>query len=134
MLVPWKALNGTHRRTAQCTRGAEQNRWRLAAEEEREVTVRAFRAYGIPLEMVTSFKYLGRVISAADDDWTAVAKNLARARKVLSRMSRILTREGAAPRVSGLFFKAVVQAVLLSGSETWVLTACMGKDLGGFRT
>ena len=37
------------------------------AEEEREVTARAFSAYGSPLEMVTSFKYLGRVISATDD-------------------------------------------------------------------
>ena len=26
MLVPWKALNGTHRRTAQCNRGAERKR------------------------------------------------------------------------------------------------------------
>ena len=51
--------------------------------------------------MVTSFKYLGRVISAADDNWPAVLKNLARARKVWSRMSRILSREGAALRVSG---------------------------------
>ena len=31
-----------------------------------------FSSYGRPLEMVTSFKYLGRVISEADDDWTAV--------------------------------------------------------------
>ena len=56
MLVPWKDLNGMHRRTAQCNRGSEQKRRRLAAEEEREVTARAFSAYGRPLEMVTSFK------------------------------------------------------------------------------
>ena len=35
MLVPWKALNGTHRRTAQCNRGAERKRRQLATEEER---------------------------------------------------------------------------------------------------
>ena len=35
MLVPWKALNGTHRRTAQCNRGAERKRRKLATEEER---------------------------------------------------------------------------------------------------
>ena len=56
ILVRWKALNVTHRRTAKFTRGAEGKRWRLAAEEEMEVTARAFRAYGRPLEMVTSFK------------------------------------------------------------------------------
>ena len=108
MLVPWKVPNGPHRRTSQCTRGAERKRQQLVAEEEREVTARDFSAYGCPLEMVNSFKYLGRVISAADDDWTAVVKNLYRGRMVWSRMSSILSREGAAPRVSGFFFKAVV--------------------------
>ena len=38
-----------------------------------------------------------------------------------------------APRVSGLFFKAVVQAVLLLGSETWLVTLRMGKALRGFQ-
>ena len=32
-----------------------------------------------------------------------------------------------------LIFKAVVQAVLLSRSETWVVTPHMGKALGGFQ-
>ena len=62
MLAPWKSLNGTHRRTANCNRGTERKRQILAAEEEREVTTRDFSAYGILLEMVTSFRYLGRVI------------------------------------------------------------------------
>ena len=48
-------------------------------------------------------------------------------------MPRILRREGAAPRVSGFFFKALVQAVLLSGLETWVVTPRMGKAPGGFQ-
>ena len=37
--------------------------------------------------------------------------------------------EGASPRVSGMFFKAVVQAVLLFGSEKWVMTPHMGQAL-----
>ena len=61
--------------------------------------------------MVTSFKYLGRVISVADEDWLAVVKNLYRAMVVCRRMPRVLRREGAAPQVSGLIFKVVVQAV-----------------------
>ena len=68
MLVTWNTLNGMHMRTAQCNRGVERNIWRLAAEEEREVNARAFIAYGRPLEMVTSFKYLGQAISAMDND------------------------------------------------------------------
>ena len=78
MLVPWWALNGTHRHTAQYKKGVEQNIWCLSVEEEKEVTSRSFRAYRHPLDMVTSFKYLDQVISAADDDWMAVLRNLAK--------------------------------------------------------
>ena len=84
--------------------------------------------------MVTSFKYLGWVISETDNDWTAVVRKLAQAKTVWSRMSRILSSEGATPWVFGLFFKAVIQAVLLFGAETWVVTPRMGKSLGAFQT
>ena len=83
--------------------------------------------------MVTFFKYLGRLISATDDNWTAVMRNFAREKKVWSRMLHILSREGATLRASRFFFKAVIQVVLLFGAETWVVTACMGKALGGFQ-
>ena len=48
-------------------------------------------------------------------------------------MKRILSGEGAEPQVSGFFFKAVVQAVLLFVSETWVATPPHGKRHGGFQ-
>ena len=134
MLVPWKALSGTHRHTSQCNWGAEQKRRKLAADEEREVTASDFSAYGRPLEMVTYFRYLRRVILAADDDWPAVVMSLYWEREVWRRMTSILIQEGAAPRVSGLFFKAVVQAVLIFGSENWLVTPLMGKYQGGVQT
>ena len=70
---------------------------------------------------------------AADNDWPALVRNFSRARAVWKRMTKILIREGAEPRVSGFFFKAVVQAVLLFRAETWVVTSCMGRVLGGFQ-
>ena len=39
----------------------------------------AFKAYGKQLEAVPSFKYLGRIMTAGDDDWPAVAGELGRA-------------------------------------------------------
>ena len=57
---------------------------------------------------MTSFKYLGRVILATDDDWPAVVRKLARGKKVWSSMPRILSREVAMSRVSGLFFKVMI--------------------------
>ena len=49
ILVPWRSLNGQHQRTVQCKNGADQRRWRLAAEEERAVTSWLFSTYGLPL-------------------------------------------------------------------------------------
>ena len=48
-------------------------------------------------------------------------------------MSRILSQEGANPEVSQHFFKAVVQAVLMFGAETWFLTPRMERDLSIFQ-
>ena len=98
----------------------------------RDSTERAFEAYGKPLETVSTFKYLGRVMMAGNDDWPAVAGNLVKSRKSWGRLSHILSREGADKRVSGNFFKAVVQVVLLFGAETWVLTPRIGRALESF--
>ena len=68
--------------------------------------------------MVTSFKYLGIVISAADYDWLEVVQNILKVHMVWQRMLRIMSREGAILWVSGFFFKSVVQLVLLFGAET----------------
>ena len=45
MLVPCRDLNGRHPATAQCFRGVERKRWRLAEAETRESAERAFEAY-----------------------------------------------------------------------------------------
>ena len=41
----------------------------------------AFEVYGEQLNTAPSFKYLGRILTAGDDDWSAVAGNLGKARK-----------------------------------------------------
>ena len=84
---------------------------------------RAFQAYGILLETVTSFKYLGRVLIVADDNWPVVVGNLKKPWKRWAWMTRILVREGANPRVLGVFFEVLVQAVLIFLSEMRVLAS-----------
>ena len=49
-------------------------------------------------------------------------------------MSWVLGQEGADPNVSGKFYKAVAQAVLLFGEETWVLTQRMENALDIFQS
>ena len=41
------------------------------------------------------FKYIGRVMTAGDYDWTEVAGNLIKAMKIWMRMTNILSREGS---------------------------------------
>ena len=71
-------------------------------------------------------------MTAGENNWPAVAGNLVKARKSWGRLERILSREGADKRVSGTFFKAVVQQVLLFGAETWVLTPRIERALESF--
>ena len=132
MLVPWRSLNGRHKSTAMCRSGAERKRWQLAETEVQESTEMAFEVYGDQLKTVPRFKHLGRILTEGGNDWTAVEVNLGKARRSWGRMQRILSREGANKRVSGNFFKAVVQQVLLFGAETWVVTPRMEHALDSF--
>ena len=132
MLVPWRSLNGKHKSTTIFRSGAERKRRRLAETEMQESTEMSFEAYGEKLKTVPSYKYLGRILTAGGDDWPAVAGNLGKAWKSWGRIQRILSREGETKRVSGNFFKAVVQQVLLFGAETWVLTPRIERELDSF--
>ena len=74
-------------------------------------------------------------MTAGDNDWLAVVGNLAKARKSWGgRLSRVLGREGADPKVSGNFYKAVSQAVLFFGTEMWVLTQRMETALDSLQS
>ena len=57
-------------------------------------------------------------MTEVDYDWLVVVGNLGKARKSWGRLSRIMSWEGADPKVSGNFYKAVAQALLLLGAET----------------
>ena len=45
---------------------------------------------------------------------------------------RVLGREGEDALKFGYLLMTVVQAILLFGSEMWVVTPHIGKNLGGF--
>ena len=86
----------------------------------RNSTERAFDAYGKPLDNMSAFKYLGRVMTAGDDDWPAVAGNLSKARKSWGSLSRILCREGGGREGVGQLF----QGGGTGGVAVW------GRDVG----
>jgi hypothetical protein len=68
-----------------------------------------------PIEMVTTFKYLGRILTSRDNDWEAAYWHMKKAKQRWATISRVLACESASPRVSALFYKAVIQTVLLYG-------------------
>jgi len=132
MHVPRMALAAGHHRSQLCRDGAQRVRQRNAAEDARLAREVVFSIHGEPLESVSVFTYLGRPLSSTDDDWPAIYKNISTARKRWARISRVLAREGADPGVSAMFYKAVVQSVLLYGCETWVVTPAVLRVLSGF--
>jgi len=67
-----------------------------------------------------------------DDDSPDVYKNLAKARTRWGMVSQVLRCDKLRPKAAAMFYKAVVQSVLLFGSETWVLSPSMLKALEGF--
>ena len=69
------------------------------------------------------FKYWGRILNRVDKDWPAVLRNIWRARQFWGQLGKLLMWEVSYPNILAKFDRAVVQAVLLFGSETWVLTA-----------
>ena len=77
--------------------------------------------------------YLVRVLTELDNEWLAVVVNLGKSRKSWGGVSRILIQEGADPKVSGHFYKAVAQVVLLFGVETRVLAPRMERALDIFQ-
>ena len=84
------------------------------------------------IENVDTFKYLGSMLSFDNINWPTVARKLQRGRRKWGWFSRMLCREGGYTRTSGRFYVAVVQYVLLFGSELWVFTPLILRVMGSF--
>ena len=70
---------------------------------------------------------------ASYDGWTVVVHNLRKAQKKWEQLSRVMVREGRDSCTPGLFYAVVVQAVLLYGSDMWVMSPLIGKMMGSFQ-
>jgi hypothetical protein len=94
-----------------------------------------FTIIGTLIRTVGEFKYLGRILDKSDNDWPAIqwAINQAQAiQAVQGHQQHFLETDGAGVISMMSIYKAVVQAVLLYGSESWVLTDAMVRTLQSF--
>ena len=59
-------------------------------------------------------------------------QNLQQVMEKCRRLAKLLVREGEDRRTGGRFYVVEEQAVILFGSETWVMNSWMDKALEGF--
>ena len=64
------------------------------------------------------FKYSGRSIAYNYTDVPAARRQLSRARAVWVRLRKVIEKENVPAPMTGMFYQAVVAAVLLYGSES----------------
>ena len=57
-----------------------------------------------------------------------------RARSVWGRLGTLLRQEGEEPRVAVIFYRVVVQEILMYGSDMWVLLEEMENKVEGAHT
>ncbi len=84
------------------------------------------------MERVEVFKYLGCLCAQNDDNIQAIRAPLQKARATWACVEQVLRAENVPPRIAAKFYKAVVQAMLLYGSKTWVLLTTALASLEGF--
>ena len=122
-----------HESSEACRLGHAQKVQHERAKLGAKALERRFTAYGTEeLRQVELFRYLGRVTSHVDNDVPAMRRNLKRARGQWKRISVILAKEEIPAPVAGMFYQAVVGAVLLYGSESWNLPPSAKRTLEGF--
>ena len=75
---------------------------------------------------------MGKLTTYDDNDIHAVCSNLRKARRIWARLSQVCRSENVPPKVAAMFYRAVIQSVLLFGCETWVLSDTIKRLLRGF--
>ena len=134
MQVGESVLGSTrHLSSSTCKMMTAQREQHRCAEAGRRASARKFRACGQELRNVDQFRYLGRMLSSSDCDVPAMRRNLKRARGVWRRISTVIAKDDVPAPVAGMFFRVVVEAVLLYGSETWSLPPTAMRCLEGFQ-
>jgi hypothetical protein len=91
-----------------------------------------FSVHGEALDWVEVFKYLRCLLAQDDDDIQTIHAQMWKARGTWARDGQVLRAENVPPWITAKFYKAVVQAVLLYGSRTWVLSMAALASLEGF--
>ena len=121
-----------HWRTESCSIGSDRRVQHEVAVTSALALRCTFTVHGDVLERVEVFKYLGRLLTQDDNDIQALRQQIRKARGIWAHVSQVLRGENATPHIAAKFYTAVVQSVLLYGSETWNLTQTVLARWKGF--
>jgi hypothetical protein len=115
-----------------CQVGVERQRQWEAAVTAALALRQQFMIHGDVLKRVEEYKYLGWMMAQDNDDAQAIRTQLRKARAIWAWVEKVLWGENTSPTVAEKFYLAVVQAVLLSGSKTWIISLQTMARLEGF--
>lgn len=123
-----------HRQSQDCQINTERRKRYFNLLQQSEAVGRVFTVDDTNINRVAQFKYLGRLLDESDNDDHAANRQLQRAREKWNRIGKVLSSQGVNAKTMGYFYKAIVQAVLLYGSESWTLTEGTLKKLRSFHS
>jgi hypothetical protein len=121
-----------HQYSKECQVGVERRKQHETAISSALALRRQFTIHGDVLEHIEVFKYLGRMMAQNNDDIQAIRAQLRKARATWACVGQVLRSENASPSIAARFYQAIVQAILLYGSKTWVISRTTLARLEGF--
>lgn len=111
-----------HRNSSTCKQAQRRKTNSIKQEEQGRARKVKFYVNGLPIQRVRQFRYLGRIFTETDDDSVCIQDNLSNARRRWNCVAKILKTEGANANCMAKFYITIVQAVLLYGADSWVIT------------
>jgi hypothetical protein len=121
-----------HRRLKECQVGVERCLQQEAAVTSTLALRQQFMVNGDVFEWVEVYKYLGRMMAQDDNDLQVICAQLQKARSTWAWVGQVLRRKNASPFVAAQSYQAIIQAILLYGSKTWVISWTTLARLEGF--
>ncbi len=121
-----------HRHSKECQVSVERQLQREVAVMSALALRQEFMVRGDILQRVEVYKYLGWMMAQDKDDIQAIRAQLRKARSTWARVGQVLCSKNTLPFIAAQFYQAIIQAILLYGSKTWVISWTALARLEGF--
>ena len=97
-----------------------------------DITPYVIEIDGTPVEEVTSYTYLGQLLSSNGKNEDDIIRRISIARSTFNKMRSTLTNKSISFETRKRIMRCYIWSTLLYGAETWKLTSAMVKRLEAF--